>query len=251
MDALIALHSRYRNVVIEKSPEMRASLERIPEELIKRATIIGHESEIQIDRLVLRQAAEKNTMNNGATDNLIDEDVTSYPMSLLTRAGPANVTNTTASKSIFQGLAASLTETLQTECDDSIPAEVTKTKPCIEIKQSDDPLNEFEQNDALFYCAFPHLFPLGKGLRKKGSIPQKDVNHMENQWHGKFSGCLRLQFLIFDQLQRHSTAIATHATVQSNPESFRLSAKSSVIPLSSLIWNKLKTVRMQQNQKNC
>ena len=42
---------------------------------------------------------------------------------------------------------------------------------------------------------------------------------MENQWHGKFSGCLRLQFLIFDQLQRHSTAIATHATVQSNPES--------------------------------
>ena len=98
MDALIALHSRYRNVVIEKSPEMRASLERIPEELIKRATIIGHESEIQIDRLVLRQAAEKDNMNNGATDNLIDEDVTSYPMSLLTRAGPANVTNTTASK---------------------------------------------------------------------------------------------------------------------------------------------------------
>ena len=203
MDALIALHSRYRDVVIDKSPEMRASLEEIPEELIKRATIIGHESEIQIDRLVLRQAAEKNTMNNGATDNLIDEDVTSYPMSLLTRAGPANVTNTTASKSVFQGLVASLTE----------------TKPCIEIKQSDDPLNEFEQNDALFYCAFPHLFPLGKGLRKKGSIPQKDVNHMENQWHGKFSGCLRLQFLIFDQLQRHSTAIATHATVQSNPES--------------------------------
>ena len=104
-------------------------MERIPEELIKRATIIGHESEIQIDRLVLRQAAEKDNMNNGATDNLIDEDVSFYPMSLLTRAGPANVTNTTASKSVFQGLAASLTETITTECDNSIPEEATETKP--------------------------------------------------------------------------------------------------------------------------
>jgi hypothetical protein len=87
---------------------------------------------------------------------------------------------------------------------------------CIDIEQSTEPLNEFEQNDHLLYSAFLHLFPLGKGLRRTGSVPQKDVYHMENQWHGKFAKCLRFQFLLFDQLQRHSAARAVKASVLSN-----------------------------------
>ena len=36
---------------------------------------------------------------------------------------------------------------------------------CIDIEQSTEPLNEFEQIDQFLYSTFPHLFPLGKGLR--------------------------------------------------------------------------------------
>ena len=61
----------------------------------------------------------------------------------------------------------------------------------IEIEQSAEPMNEFEVNDHLFYSSFTHLFPLGKGLRKVGSVPMKDMYHIENQWHGKFAKCLR------------------------------------------------------------
>ncbi len=79
----------------------------------------------------------------------------------------------------------------------------------------------------MLYSAFPHLFPLGKGLRKTGSVPQKDVQHILYQWHGKFAGCIRLVFLLFDQFQRHATARQVHATVKSN--------KSSLDAFSNLI----------------
>jgi hypothetical protein len=39
------------------------------------------------------------------------------------------------------------------------------------------------------------------------------MNHIESQWHDKFSNCLRLLFLIFDQWQRHATCQAVKATV--------------------------------------
>nr|CAH0098455.1 unnamed protein product [Daphnia galeata] len=86
----------------------------------------------------------------------------------------------------------------------------------VTIEQEDEPLNEFEQNDYLMYSAFPHLFPLGRRLRKTESIPIKDMRHMELQWHGKFASCLRLLFLLFDQWQRHNTCRIIQATVRSN-----------------------------------
>lgn len=36
--------------------------------------------------------------------------------------------------------------------------------PVIDIIQHAEPFNEFLQNDILLYKAFPHLFPLGKGM---------------------------------------------------------------------------------------
>jgi hypothetical protein len=43
------------------------------------------------------------------------------------------------------------------------------------------PLNEFVENHNLYHSAFPHLFPLGKGITTTGSIPQKGMIHMLNQ----------------------------------------------------------------------
>ena len=39
-------------------------------------------------------------------------------------------------------------------------------------------MNEFSSNDELFYAAFPITFPLGRGLRKPGSVPKKDAVSM-------------------------------------------------------------------------
>lgn len=89
----------------------------------------------------------------------------------------------------------------------------------VEIIQSNEPCNEFVQNEVLMYKAFPHLFPLGKGLRNHESLPQKDCRHLLMQFHGKFAGCFRLIFLLFDQVQRHNATRVIAAKVKTNPES--------------------------------
>ncbi|EFX64429.1 hypothetical protein DAPPUDRAFT_118188 [Daphnia pulex] len=174
---------------------MTATLENIPNQLIQKATVVGDQCEIEIDRLVHEQIPQP--VNDDDQDKLIEENPTGYPMSFLTRSGDqANA---------------------QEIPTDSSPKELLEAElNCINIEQSAEPINEFEENHHLLYSAFPHLFPLGKGLRRTNSVPQKDVYHMENQWSGKFAKCLRFQFLLFDQMQRHSAARAVKASVLSN-----------------------------------
>ncbi|KAI9565129.1 hypothetical protein GHT06_008900 [Daphnia sinensis] len=128
---------------------MLETLESIPEQLIRRTTVVGDESETQIDRLVHQQAQTPDTINDVKSDDQLNDDPTTDSMSFLTKSG------------------------------------------CL-------------------------AFPLGKGLRRTGSVTQKDVYHMDNQWHGKFAKCLRFQFLLFDQLQRHSEARAVKASHAKN-----------------------------------
>ncbi|KAK4024672.1 hypothetical protein OUZ56_010094 [Daphnia magna] len=219
--ALKACNSRYRDIIIDESEEMHATLESIPEQLIQRTTVVGDESEIQIDRLVHQQAQTPDTINDVNSDDQLNDDPTNYSMSFLTRSGCPEVQDTSASAVALK------TDAHNTEQDDAandqVPAQpdslqetAEQADTCINIEQSAEPLNEFEQNDYLLYSAFPRLFPLGKGLRRTGSVPQKDVYHVDNQWHGKFAKCLRFQFLLFDQLQRHSAARAVKASVLSN-----------------------------------
>ena len=42
----------------------------------------------------------------------------------------------------------------------------------VEFIQSEKPFNEFKENDTLIYTAFPHLFPLGKGLGRIHHFPR-------------------------------------------------------------------------------
>jgi hypothetical protein len=95
--ALKACNSRYRDIIIDQSEEMEATLESIPDELIRRATVVGDESEIQIDRLVHQQAQTPDTMNDINSDDELRDDPLTYPMSLLTRSGCPEQQTTSAS----------------------------------------------------------------------------------------------------------------------------------------------------------
>lgn len=82
------------------------------------------------------------------------------------------------------------------------------------------PYNEFTENDVLFYSAFPHLFPLGRGIPSTGTVPEVNVKHMLNQFSNQFVKSSQLIFLLFNQKQRHQVAQSVKARVMSNPESF-------------------------------
>ena len=93
------------------------------------------------------------------------------------------------------------------------------------MEQAKDPLNEFEENDNLLYSTFPQLFPLGSGLRRSGTVPEKDIQHLLQQWSGHFANCTIFLFFLFDQFQRHSAARQVHAYVYSNQTSMESFSK--------------------------
>ena len=95
------------------------------------------------------------------------------------------------------------------------PKDDVKT-PFISIPIEKEPFSEFENNPELFYVSFPHLFLLGRGLLQQGSIPRKAVRHMLLQYDCRFSRCLRLIFLLFDQMKRHAAAQTVSARVKTN-----------------------------------
>ena len=95
----------------------------------------------------------------------------------------------------------------------------TSAKPFISVGIEKEPFNEFENNPALFYGSFPHLFLLGKGLLQQGSLPKLAVRHLLLQYDCRSSQCLRLIFLLFDQMKRHAAAQTVAARVKMNPDS--------------------------------
>ena len=89
------------------------------------------------------------------------------------------------------------------------------------VHRSADATNEFTDNDALIYGAFPHLFPLGTGLplKLKGSVPLSFCAYLMHHASNRFSQETALGFLLFDQYQRHSIANAVKFRVPIEHES--------------------------------
>ena len=107
MGALKQFNSRYRDIVIDESPEMKTALTQIPDELISRATIAEHDTEIRIDRLVSQQSSAVNSTNDKAPETE-NEDMSEkpdfYPMSFLTRTTPFNCTGMSSCESSLKGI---------------------------------------------------------------------------------------------------------------------------------------------------
>lgn len=103
LKALKTFNSRYRDIVIDDSPEMTEALERIPEQLIQRKTLVENDKEINIDKLVRKQAETPATTINLDIDDDTEIDSDTYPMSFLTRAAPENIDNLSTTQKALQG----------------------------------------------------------------------------------------------------------------------------------------------------
>ena len=86
-------------------------------------------------------------------------------------------------------------------------------------RTTDIPTNEFSENDVLFVETFPHLFPLGKGMPFKGSIPQDYVKHLLGQGTNQFAEDAAFVFTVCDQIRRHQTVRSVNCRAKRNPRS--------------------------------
>ena len=74
MGALEQFNSRYRDIDIGDSQEIRSALSQIPEELLSRATIAEHGTEMRTDRLVCQQSTAMDTSNEDfSTENAVEK----------------------------------------------------------------------------------------------------------------------------------------------------------------------------------
>jgi hypothetical protein len=93
--------------------------------------------------------------------------------------------------------------------------------PRIEVtahRMTDEPTNEFEQNNILYLQGYPHLFPLGEGMPFTGSIPKKYHRHLLLQRNGAFASDPTILFTMMNQLQRHANIRAVSCMAESSPE---------------------------------
>ncbi len=76
----------------------------------------------------------------------------------------------------------------------------------VHVQISEEPLNEFEQNDTILGGAFPALFPLGlkaKQLRSHGQLQDSVVKRLLCCVDDRFATCADFQFLLLNQQMRH------------------------------------------------
>ena len=98
-------------------------------------------------------------------------------------------------------------------------------------RTTDTPTNEFSENNVLFLEAFPHLFPLGKGMPFKGSIPNDYLVHLLCQGHNQFAGDAAFIFTACNQRMRHETLRSVSCKAKRNPSSMEQLGKLTKDPL--------------------
>lgn len=221
---LHAVNPFYSSIYIDDSIAMFSTLDRLPDDLIKEATVISDQIGLTVDRLATNDGVDEPVSNK--TDTLADDgestndgDEGDLPCVFLTRSNPVSLDPNHAAKTTLKSLILALeageanannaTErhgdsddhdiaeeddprrtdassvTNNSSSGDTQPTQCPPLAP-LSIPMNDVPVNEFESNDRLLYCAFPFRFLLGKGLTGRGSVSTLATRHMLMQFTTNF-----------------------------------------------------------------
>ena len=107
----------------------------------------------------------------------------------------------------------------------TIPESDVPARETIQIPVRTSAFNEFKDNANLFYSSFGHLFLLGEGAPKRMTSSQAQINHMLDQYDGRFANSPQLLFTLFNQLQRGVTARQVSLRVRGNHNLMKKFAK--------------------------
>ena len=257
LQALKALHPLYADIVIDESQTMYQSLDAITPTLWQQALILDDENELSIEKVIERERVSHRPLGVYEDDTDQPEPVnntepewpplptvmvtkmpnvnpgTLPPVTAICAAVERALESTAAGTSVPTTLPLTLPMTTEYEASGDVqsdPQETDGTEPpanvrSLLIQRATEPINEFTENDRLFYSAFPFIFLLGRGLQQVGSVPKAARRHLLLQYTNAAASCARLIHLLFDQLQRHATTVQTAVYVKSHPSSFQAFAE--------------------------
>jgi len=251
LQALKALHPLYGDIEIDNSETMGQNLDAITATLWQDALVLTNEDTLAIEKVV--EAERLSHRPFGMDEELPAESAESaagpewppLPSVMVTKMPHVNPATLPPVTSVCAAVARALEtappavplvpdvefplDGLPVELDASAREPPADVAPLL-IQRSALPLNEFTENDRLFYSAFPFVFFLGRGLQQAGSVPEAAFRHLMQQYTNAGACCARLLHLLFDQRQRHATTVQTAVYVRANPGSFQAFAEMQADP---------------------
>ncbi len=233
---LKALSYSYHTVHIDETHRNDNYLENKVSELFKSARIIDSEEIIGVEKYTASDIA------NVVVNNVSSE--TSAPAEVVVVATNKRTTRSSAKPDVapLVSIDADSTKVFPSSVDQDanmselLPAVCVMPNPinplsdaekvqnalisslCVTVRRANnEPINEFTENDQLFYGTFPHIFPLGKGIHQKGGcFPLKLRQCIISQYDNRAASDTKLQFAMFNQSQRHTAIRTVAARVSGN-----------------------------------
>jgi hypothetical protein len=222
---LKAINPHYADIIIDDTQECLERMRLLPDRIFEERQVIDDAGIIQLDQMAVGNPAESvhqssqdvQPQGRDSNGNTFINPVSMDSVFFNPLNGDASIAITSGrelsdSDRVINAIR-NIGEELQgTSTDEQVvEEEELLTRPSalggtvrLQVPRNQDPVNEFSSNDELFYAAFPITFPLGRGLRKPGSVPKKDALHMLTQHSRIVVNQPMVIFTLFNQDQRHS-----------------------------------------------
>lgn len=212
LHALKALHPSYADIVIDSSPATVARLSTLTMDLLEGAEHCNDPLVLEVKRNERIQADDVAGVR-GVEEKVEEEAGVRFDDERIFTT--RNVLEEESKSLVHRGLF-DLMEKRNTRRKGSQPEQPAYIK----VTRAALPVNEFNNNKSPYINSFPDVFPDGEGLLKDGSISQKHVQFLMQQYNCGVAHDTRLVFLLFDQRRRHTAVRQVALRVKMHPTSF-------------------------------
>jgi len=210
-------HRYYFDIEIDSSEDIKAKLQSLPQHFVTTATIQEEEAKVQIQVNDDVAKVRNEDLLSDIDENQEDDVINNIPLDGVFLTKPTYLITPSEDNKAKFGQVLDLFPADESQ-HHNIPTKTTSYR--IKSALSDEPVNEFLDNDSIFYCCFPYLFVLGNGIYGSGSLDMKQVDHLINQFSNIFSQDFQFISLLQDQKSRHALARNIKAKAFTHPKKF-------------------------------
>lgn len=202
-------YRRFRDKIIPKEL-LRDDLEQLENTLLQEAVLITDEEFIAMDNAAMSDTAGIRWEQDPALEPCQIQNGMEQPPVLL----DVMVTNMEGEELTMAQKLKALASTVSKE--DVPKHDVTG----LHIRREEYPSDMYSENDDIMYLGFPDLFLLGKGLKSKGPLSHRVVNHLMDQYCLRFAKSVQWIFTVFNQNLRATSAREVSVRATTSPEAF-------------------------------
>lgn len=204
LQALSHLHYAYRQArVLENDQE----LSRLPDDLLENAEVLADGENLRVEQM------HRSNYANGGDE--VPPGLQSVMLTGRQIAAPGEDPILGAIHDVLVGDSGAARAAAPDAALAAPVAAAAAVRPApVQVAVQRTALNEFVSQEEIILGGWADLFLLGRKLPGSGSVPQAFSRHLLHQFDQRFARNMDLVFLLFNQLQRHSTCRGVQVMVK-------------------------------------